>query len=71
MVYDRDRKCFINADVKEVVSSTVGINPADMKAGELVEVARFTADGKRISHAQKGLNIVRMSDGTVRKVMVR
>ena len=71
MVYDRDRKCFINADVKEVVSSTVGINTTDMKAGELVEVARFTADGKRISHAQKGLNIVRMSDGTVRKVMVR
>lgn len=71
MVYDRDRKCFINADVKEVVSSTVGIDNATMKAGELVEVARFTADGKRISHAQKGLNIVRMSDGSVRKVMVR
>lgn len=37
----------------------------------VVEVARFTADGKRISAPQKGINIVRMSDGTTRKVMVK
>lgn len=29
----------------------------------------YTQDGKRISKPQRGLNIVRMSDGTVRKVM--
>lgn len=37
----------------------------------VVEVARFTADGKRISAPQKGINIVRMSDGTTRKVVVK
>lgn len=36
-----------------------------------VEVARFTADGKRIYAPQKGVNVVRMSDGTTRKVVVK
>ena len=36
-----------------------------------VEVARFSADGKRISAPQKGLNIIRMSDGSTRKVVVK
>ena len=31
----------------------------------------YTIDGKRLSKPQRGLNIVRMSDGTVRKVMVK
>ena len=38
---------------------------------EVYEVARFTLDGKRISAPQKGINIVRMSDGTTRKVVVK
>lgn len=36
-----------------------------------VEVARFSADGKRISAPQKGINIIRMSDGSTRKVVVK
>lgn len=35
------------------------------------ETARFSADGKRISAAHKGINIIRMSDGSVRKVVVK
>lgn len=31
----------------------------------------FTIDGKRLSKPQRGLNIVRMSDGTTRKVVVK
>ncbi len=31
----------------------------------------YTLDGKRLATPQRGLNIVRMSDGTVRKVMVK
>lgn len=38
---------------------------------EVYEEARFSADGKRIYAPQKGINIVRMSDGTTRKVMVK
>ena len=35
------------------------------------EAARYTLDGRQISAPQHGINIVRMSDGTVRKVLVK
>ena len=35
------------------------------------ETSRYTADGQRQANPVKGLNIVKMSDGTVRKIMVR
>ena len=34
------------------------------------EVARYTLDGQRITTPQKGVNIVRYSDGTVKKVVL-
>ena len=34
------------------------------------EVARYTLDGQRITTPQKGMNIVRYSDGTVKKVVL-
>lgn len=37
---------------------------------ERTEVARYTLDGRRISTPQPGINIVRYSDGTARKVLV-
>lgn len=36
-----------------------------------VEVARYTIDGQLLTAPQKGLNIVKMSDGTTMKVMVK
>ncbi|MBR1687205.1 MAG: leucine-rich repeat domain-containing protein [Prevotella sp.] len=38
---------------------------------EVHEVARYNMQGVRITSPERGLNIVRMSDGTVRKVMVK
>lgn len=40
-------------------------------SGNAVEVARYNAAGQLINGKQKGLNIVKLSDGTTRKVMVR
>lgn len=51
------------------VTPATGIN--GISADGTVEVARFSADGKRISAPQKGLNIIRMSDGSTRKVVVK
>lgn len=34
-------------------------------------VERYTIDGKRINLPQRGLNIIKMSDGTIKKVIVR
>ena len=31
----------------------------------------FTIDGKRVDNLKKGLNVIRMKDGTMRKVVVR
>ncbi len=39
--------------------------------GEAEVAVRYTLDGKRVSQPQRGLNIVRYSDGTVEKVLVK
>ena len=38
---------------------------------DATEVARYTIDGRAISAPQAGVNIVKMSDGTVKKVLVK
>lgn len=55
--------------VSEKASAT-GISNVESDAS-VVEVARYTVDGKRIGAPQKGINIIRMSDGTTRKVVVK
>ena len=35
------------------------------------EVVRYNISGQRIQKEEKGVNIIKMSDGTVRKVMVK
>ena len=52
-------------------NTSTGIAANKWNSVELREVARFSADGKRISAPQKGLNIIRMSDGSTRKVVVK
>ena len=34
-------------------------------------ITYYSVDGKRLDKPEKGLNIIRMSDGTIRKVVVR
>ena len=36
-----------------------------------IEVERYTTGGTRIASPQKGINIIKMSDGTVKKVLVK
>ena len=38
---------------------------------EATEIARYTLDGQRIFAPQQGVNIVKMSNGTVKKVLVK
>lgn len=57
------------ADVNINVSAAVGISSTDAAANRH-EVARYTVDGRRINQPQKGLNIVKYSDGSVKKVVV-
>ena len=61
----------INAG-KCYVSETDGIRDNSiMHEGNLREVARYTLDGRMISTPQKGVNVVRLSDGSTIKVLVK
>lgn len=42
----------------------------DVVAPDVVEVARYTIDGTLIKNPQRGINIVKYSDGSVKKVIV-
>ena len=58
-------------DIATGQSAVTGIE-AVRPAGESVHaVSRYTLGGQRVSTPRRGLNIVRMSDGTTRKVLVR
>ena len=47
-----------------------GSGITEKKAAEAIEVARYNAAGQAVA-AKKGLNIVKMSDGTVQRVIVK
>jgi hypothetical protein len=51
-----------------------GIDPTgicSVNASEAVEVMRYTSDGQIITAPQYGINIVKMNNGTVKKVLVK
>ena len=48
-----------------------GVAPLQQEQGSTVEIARYTLDGRRISTPQIGVNLVKYSDGSVRKEMIR
>ena len=58
------------ATVKVVVTQATGITGTQTSA-DVREIARYTIDGKRINQPQRGVNIVKYSDGTVKKVIVK
>ena len=58
------------ATVNVTVTQATGITGTQTSA-DVREVARFTIDGKRINQPQRGINIVKYSDGTVKKVIVK
>lgn len=60
----------VETEFTVTVTQASGISNIKSSA-DAVEVARYTIDGKRITAPQPGVNIVRMSDGTVRRVLVK
>lgn len=56
--------------VRFFVTKATGITDTQTSA-DVREIARYTIDGKRINQPQRGINIVKYSDGTVKKVVVK
>ena len=50
--------------------NTTAISSLSQREGQVVETARYTLDGRRITTPQKGVNIVKYSDGRVSKEVV-
>ena len=48
-----------------------GVENVIQNENEKAVLRSFTIDGKIISQPQKGMNILKISDGTVRKIMVQ
>lgn len=48
-----------------------GISQTGKAVGKVVAVAYYTADGCKTAEPARGLNLVRMSDGSVRKVILK
>ena len=56
--------------VRFFVTKATGITGTQTST-DIREIARYTIDGKRINQPQRGINIVKYSDGTVKKVVVK
>ncbi len=52
-------------------ANPVGVDELVSSPSAVSEEARYNIQGHRIQSPEKGLNIIRMSDGTVKKVLVR
>lgn len=52
------------------VGETTGIQKPIITNGEVKEVARYAIDGSKLNAPAKGVNIVKMSDGSTRKIIV-
>lgn len=71
MMIDANTGAVINvakAKITDFASGIDGVNAAD---GNATETARYNAAGQIVTAPVKGLNIIRMSDGTIRKVIVK
>jgi hypothetical protein len=61
-----------NSAMAKLVSSTSdGISATTVKSGDVKEVARYSVSGQRLTSPTNGINIIKYSDGTVRKVIER
>ena len=60
-----------NAAKYYLKKNTTAINDVTANGKDVLEVARYTVDGRQISAPQKGINIIKMSDGTTKKVVIK
>jgi hypothetical protein len=57
------------AGTSTIIANETGIEEIMSNANGGVMI--FTIDGRRVDNLKKGLNVIRMKDGTTRKVVVK
>lgn len=60
-----------NANTCKIGETSSGIGSAIIDKGNGTEVERYTIDGRKVSEPVKGINLVKMSDGRIMKVIVK
>ena len=70
LVFDNATGCVVNSDIIPM-SEILAIDGVEADNEDVKKVARYTADGRMVTSPVKGLNIIKMSDGTAKKVMVK
>ena len=60
-----------NANLAKVGGNSTGISGVVTPDENATVVARYALDGTQLSAPTKGINIIKMSDGTTRKVIVK
>lgn len=70
LLFDTATGQIVNADSKSL-NPKANIDGITVDNDDKVEVARYIIDGSRINAPQKGLNIIKYSDGTAKKVVVK
>lgn len=70
-IIDPTTKTVVNAAKAKIPTWVTGINGVKANGENAVEVARYTMDGRQVSAPVKGINLVKMSDGTTQKVLVK
>ncbi len=69
LVNDNNNQIVNAAQVK--LTDQAGINSAVKDNSKTAEVARYSIDGRKLDAPVKGLNIVKMADGSNKKVLVK
>lgn len=70
MLIDTETGKIVNAAERAVGTFGTGIGVVNPLEKNVKEVARYSVDGTKLNAPVKGINIVKMSDGTTRKVLV-
>ena len=70
VLFDTTTGQVVNSDIKPLNSAS-GIDGVVADGEDAEEVARYTIDGRRIYVPTQGVNLVKYSDGTVKKVLVK
>ncbi len=71
LLINRNNYTIVNAAQVALGDGTVGIENVADGGSNAVEVARYNVNGVRLNAPQKGLNIVKYSDGTSKTVVVK
>ena len=71
LLINRNNYTIVNAAQVALGNGTVGIENVTDGGSNAVEVARYNVSGVRLNAPQKGINIVKYSDGTSKTVVVK